>query len=200
MKYLSSLFAVAAAMLFAIPAGVAAPIHLNATLSPSNEVPPAGSTGFGVANLDLDPVAQTLHVNVSFSGLTSGTTASHVHCCLPSPFATGVNVGVATTTPTFAGFPLGVTSGIYDSTLDLSQASSYNPAFITAQGSLLGAETALINGLLSGLTYLNVHTANFPGGEIRGFLVAVPEPETYALLLAGLSMLGFMVRRKHHIA
>jgi hypothetical protein len=41
---------------------------------------------------------------------------------------------VATTLPTFAGFPLGVTSGTYINTLDLTLASSYNPAFVTANG------------------------------------------------------------------
>jgi len=35
------------------------------------------------------------------------------------------------------------------------------------------------------------------GGEKRAFLLTpVPEPETYAMMLAGLSMLGFMRRRK----
>jgi hypothetical protein len=30
----------------------------------------------------------------------------------------------------------------------------------------------------------------------HAFITAVPEPETYAMLLAGLGMLGFMLRRK----
>ncbi len=127
--------------------------------------------------------------------LSSGTTASHIHCCLPTPFATGVNVGVATTTPTFLNFPLGVLSGTYDMTFDLSLASSYNPAFVTLQGSLANAENALISGILGGLTYFNVHTVTNPGGEIRGFL-AVPEPQTYAMLLAGFAVVGFAARRK----
>jgi hypothetical protein len=91
---------------------------------------------------------------------------------------------------------LGVLSGNFDATLDLTQASSYNPVFVTALGSLANAETALVNGILGGLTYLNVHSTAFPNGEIRGFLVAVPEPESYAMLLAGLAVLGFMARRK----
>jgi hypothetical protein len=192
-----------AGVFVALPAG-GATIPLTAILSPANEVPPAASTGSGNANLDLDIAAQTLHVNIAFSGLVpttpagapSGTTAAHVHCCLPTPLATGVNVGVATTTPTFAGFPLGVLSGTYDTTLDLTLASSYNPAFITLFGSVAGAEAALINGLLNGLTYLNVHTTAFPGGEIRGFLIAVPEPATNALLLAGLGLMGFTLRKR----
>jgi hypothetical protein len=50
--------------------------------------------------------------------------------------------------------------------------------------------------LLGGLTYLNVHTSAFPGGEIRGFVVQVPEPETYALLLAGLAIIGIAMRKR----
>src|ERR1700732_86713 len=48
--------------------------------------------------------------------------------------AAGVNAGGATTVPAFSGFPLGVTSGTYDHVLDLTSASSYNPAFVTMQG------------------------------------------------------------------
>lgn len=204
MKSLSLAAASLAVSLFAAAYASAATIPLTAILSPANEVPPAASTGTGTANLDLDIAAQTLHVNIVFSGLNpttpagapSGTTASHVHCCLPSPFATGVNVGVATTTPTFAGFPLGVLAGTYDATLDLTQASSYNPAFVSMFGTVAGAEGALINGLVNGLTYLNVHTTAFPGGEIRGFLIAIPEPATNVLLLAGLGLIGFSLRRR----
>ena len=103
---------------------------------------------------------------------------------------------MATTTPTFAGFPLGVLAGTYDTTLDLTQASSYNPAFLAMFGTFAGAEAALINGLLNGLTYLNIHTTAFPGGEIRGFVVVVPEPEAYALLVAGLAMIGLATRKR----
>jgi len=125
-----------------------------------------------------------------------GTTAAHIHCCLPSPFATGVNAGVATTTPTFANFPLGVLAGTYDNTLNLTLASSYNPAFVTLVGGLANAETSLVNGLLGGLTYLNIHTNAFPGGEIRGFVVQIPEPEAYVLLLAGLAIIGISMRKR----
>ena len=42
---------------------------------------------------------------------------------------------------------------------------------------------------LSGL-YINFHNGIYPDGEIRGQLVPVPEPETYATL-AGLGLIGF---------
>jgi PEP-CTERM motif-containing protein/CHRD domain-containing protein len=51
---------------------------------------------------------------------------------------------------------------------------------------------------MAGEAYLNIHTTNFPGGEIRGYLTvaAVPEPETFALLLVGLGAVGWAVRRR----
>ena len=203
MKLLAVASALTAAVL-SVASAAAATIPLGAFLSPANEVPPTASTGSGTAILDLDVAAHTLRVQIAFSGLVPtappgapvGTTAAHIHCCLPSPFATGVNAGVATTTPTFLGFPLGVLAGTYDNTLNLTLASSYNPAFVTLVGGLANAETSLVNGLLGGLTYLNVHTSAFPGGEIRGFVVQVPEPETYALLLAGLAIIGIAMRKR----
>jgi hypothetical protein len=43
-----------------------------------------------------------------------------------------------------------------------------------------------------------MHTQFVPGGEIRGFLQAapVPEPETWAMMLAGLGVVGAAVRRR----
>jgi hypothetical protein len=176
-----------AACAIALPAQ-AALVRLNVYLSGANEVPPTGSPAVGSAGFILDTVTNELTGHIAFSGLLGPTTAAHIHCCLPTSFATGVNVGVATLLPAFPGFPLGVTSGIDDFVIDLDLASSYNPGFITAQGGLANAEAAFLAGLQSGRTYLNIHTATpngFPGGEIRGF-VTVPEPTSATLLLAGL--------------
>lgn len=153
----------------------------------------SGSSGTGSATVLIDTILQTMEVKVSFSGLGSGTTASHIHCCTTLP-GTGT-AGVATQTPQFVGFPDGVTSGTYDNKFDLTLASTYNPAFVTAQGGLANAEAALLNGLATDHTYLNIHTTVFPAGEISGFLVAAPEPTT--LLLAGAALVGLsMLRRR----
>ena len=110
-------------------------------------------------------------VNVVFSDLTAGTTASHIHCCAVPP----TNAGVATTVPTFPGFPTGVTAGTYSHTLDMTNPASYNPAFVTTHGgTVTSAEAALLAGIVAGQAYLNIHTTTHPGGEIRGVLLQAP--------------------------
>jgi hypothetical protein len=153
------------------------------------------SPGTGSATVIINDVAQTMEIQVAFSGLVSPTTAAHIHCCT-AVAGTGT-AGVATQTPLFAGFPTGVTSGTYDHTFDLTAAASYNPAFVTAEGSVANAEAALLNGLATDHTYLNIHTVVNPNGEISGFLVvATPEPSTIFLAVGSLLGLGILRRRK----
>jgi hypothetical protein len=160
-------------------------------LSGANESPANSSPGIGFGIANFDPSAHTLQLLVNFSGLQGTTTASHIHA--PTLLTLSGNAGVATTTPAFAGFPLGVTSGVYSNTLDLTLASSYNAAYITSNGgSIPASESALFSALLAGKAYLNIHTTAYGGGEIRGFLTAVPEPSTLALL--GLCAVGMAAR------
>lgn len=161
------------------------------TLNAATEEPPTGGIGTGAASVTIDNVLNTLEVNVVFSGLTSGDAAAHIHCCTSA--AGSGNVGVATTLPTFTGFPNGVTSGSYDHVFDLTSPSSYNPSFVTANGSVTAAEAALLAGLASDKAYLNIHTTNFPGGEIRGFLLATPEPASWSLGV--LALVGLAISR-----
>jgi hypothetical protein len=54
---------------------------------------------------------------------------------------------------------------------------------------------AFLNGLNDGKMYLNLHTSQFSGGEIRGFYQLVPEPS--AISLIGLGSLALVrVRRR----
>src|SRR6266581_1082874 len=176
--------AIATVLMLPVPAAYAIPMTFVGNLAGANEVPPVASPGTGLATVVLDPTAQTIQINVTFSGLTSNDVAAHIHCCAPL----GTNAGVATTVPAFPLFPLGVTSGSYSSAVfALTQSTIYNPAFVTLQGGLSAAEAALIAGIQTGMTYLNIHTVNFGGGEIRGQLFPIPEPSTFLLLGSGLA-------------
>ena len=58
--------------------------------------------------------------------------------------------------------------------------------------------TAQLDNILAGRSYINFHTRQFGGGELRGAIVPVPEPAAYTLLLGGgiLLLLQVGVRRR----
>jgi len=192
MKILWSNLFFAAIIAFACEAANAHTQTYIFDLSGLAEVPAVATTGSGFAKATFDLDLVTMRIEASFSGLLGNTTASHIHCC---DFQPNTNAGVATTTPTFTGFPLGVTSGSYDHTFDMTLASSYRAAFLTANGgSVANALASLLTDLDSGRAYFNIHTSSFLGGEIRGQAVAIPEPASALLALAGLGM-PWLLRR-----
>ncbi|MBL7814656.1 MAG: CHRD domain-containing protein [Saprospiraceae bacterium] len=148
----------------------------TATLSGAAEAPPNSSAGVGSVTVIINTTLNTMRVQVSFSGLTGNTTAAHIHA---STVAAGTGTaGVATTTPSFVGFPSGVTSGSMDNTFDMTLASSYNASYITANGGTTSlAFDALKAGIAGGQAYFNIHTSFLGGGEIRGFLGTVVSTE-----------------------
>ena len=172
-----------------------------ATLLGANEVPPRATPGTGEVTVLI--VGDEIAAFGSFAnllpltamGMSSGVTAAHIHCCAP-PTA---NAGVATQQPSFPGFPSGVTSASFSvGPFDLNSASTYNATFIAGSpgGTVAGARTRLVNGLNGGQAYFNIHTNAFPGGEIRGQLSLVPEPATWAMMIAGFGLAGAALRRR----
>lgn len=176
-----------------VPAAPAAVINLSGIFSGAAENPPNASPGTGFVTVLVDTLAHLMTIHAEWSDLLGTTTVAHIHCCTPP---TG-NAGVATAVPSFPGFPAGVTAGTFDLVVDLTQAASYNPAFLNTAGggTVAGAEAALLGGLFSNRAYFNIHTAQFPGGESRANLV-VPEPSTLLLLSVAVLAAGTLRRRR----
>lgn len=160
---MSKLFAVVAVVGLAASAQ-AAIINFTASLDATQEVPPNTSPAFGHGDVALDTDALTFTFNLTVHDLTAAISASHIH---QAPF--GVNGPVI---------------------FGIGNQSVYTPAgtnvFTVSGGGTLTLAQAL--AMIAGNTYFNVHTQNFPGGEIRGQIV--PSPGSLALLsLAGLATL-----------
>jgi hypothetical protein len=205
MKMLRPLLAAGAVALATLTPAHAQTLIFTTEMSGPAEAPPNNSPGRGVATLTMDTDDHLMHVQTTFVRLLSPVTIAHVHCCTPVP-GEGI-IAPATSLPTFPGFPTGVTQGIFNATFDMLDPASYNPTnptFATAVDAegVFSPELAFntfVQGLTEGRAYFNIHTALFPGGEIRGFLqplVPIPEPSTYALLLAGLGLVGWAAARR----
>lgn len=197
MKRILTMLALLASALFA-PAALAETTSYRSTMSGPSEEPPNASPGYGVAEIIIDDVAHTMRLMIPFNDLLGATTVAHIHCCTASPLLG--TAGPATTIPSLPGFPLGVSSGTYDFTLDLTDPTSYSTAFLTANGgNAAAAEAAFIAGIEGNQSYLNIHTNLYPNGEIRGFLVpiaVIPEPSQWMMMSLGVLALGVAVRRR----
>lgn len=158
------------------------------------EVP--GATGTGTLRMEYDEDDHSLFIDADWSGLSGITTTAHIHCC--TAVANTGTAGVAlATNGVLPGFPLGISAGSYTRTIDLSLTTSYGGSFLNGSGgTAAGAEARLISNLTSGKAYFNIHSSTFQGGEIRAFVTVVPEPQTYALMFAGLASLGLLAQRR----
>jgi len=140
-----------------------------AFLDGPSEFPPIPSNGIGYTRVTIDTTAGTYTINSQWTGLTGNTSNSHIHAATVTAF-TGL-ASVASQSPTFPGFPSGVTAGTFNATYDLNLASSYNASFVTANGgTAASAKAAYLAAIAAGKAYHNVHSSFAGGGEIRGFL------------------------------
>lgn len=126
-------------------------VTYKATLTGAAEVPAVATTATGNATVTVD-AAKNLTYTATFSGLSSGLVGAHIH----GPAAPGNNAGVIV--------PFTITSGI--------TAGTIGPTTVALTTSLTGAVSAdsLIALLNAGKAYVNIHSTNHVGGEIRGWL------------------------------
>ncbi|MFN5515736.1 MAG: CHRD domain-containing protein [Cyanobacteriota bacterium] len=182
-------FMTSAALVGALGSGLCAPAQAIQSVYTLNFAPEAvGATGTGTGTLTYDSVARTLVVVSSFSGLSGTTTNAHIHAPTPSAGTgtAGVAIPFILSSSDPSGFPLGVTSGFYNTALNLALDSTYSANFLNTfgGGTAAGAEAALIASFNAGTAYYNIHTSTFGGGEIRAFATPVPL-ETDALPVVG---------------
>ena len=155
-RVLSLVIAGAFTLLFSAQAQ-AQTLTFTATLSGSNEAPPVAATGAGgFATVTLNLTAQTLSWVVDVFNLPSGVTAGHIH-------AGGVGVAgpvvVNFTVPTNASNDFRITG-------------SARPTDVVArQPQGVNTWEDLVQAMMTGHTYVNVHSQVNPGGEVRGQLV-----------------------------
>lgn len=177
--------------LLAVSALLAAPLaaqavtyQFNASLKGANEVPANASPGSGLASLSYDDMGtvglgdDVFSFTSSASGMTGSATLGHIH--LGAAGFTGPPIVALSGSPSFFFFTA--------------------PA-ITMVGNLgpVPAPAGFLSALMASGTYVNLHTVAFSSGEIRGQLLpvgVVPEPSTYALMLAGIGMMGMLARRR----
>jgi hypothetical protein len=135
----------------------------DGAMAGANEVPPTVTGASGHVSI-VQGSPSSLVVALDFTGLGGNAVAAHIHCCISSP---GTNIGVAVPMP---GFPAAA-SGSYGNTFNLDDAATYSSAFLNANGgNAANAKAALLAGMDSDRSYFNIHTVNFPGGEIRANL------------------------------
>jgi CHRD domain/PEP-CTERM motif len=191
------LLTISAALTCACTSPAYAATVFTTILAGANEVPARVSPGSGVARVTIDSAMNNVRIVASFTNLSTPTVAGHIHCCVSS----AVNGPVALAFDRLLGFPLGATSGAFDLTLNLLDQASYGAGFFTNNGggTVAGARRAFLAGIAAGNTYVNIHTTRFPGGELRGQLAQIPEPESWAMLIVGFGLIGSTLRRRARI-
>jgi hypothetical protein len=150
----------------AVGAAAQAQIPFNFTLSGAQEVPPNNTNSSGAAQLLYDPGTQTFDLDLMVFGITLG----ELHGVGPN--STPVHIHNA---PAGANGPI---------VIDIGNFGQFVNDGLGIRLQLTGVPIGNFEPqLFAGDLYVNVHTVNFPGGQIRGQII--PTPATLALLGIG---------------
>lgn len=142
----------------------------KAKLRGFQEVPAISTTGRGSFEAELSEDGLSFTYKLTFSGLQADVRQAHIHLGQPGVNG-GISVWLCETVVASDPFGEGVAgdaptcpqSGTVTGTI-----SAVNVIGPTGQGIAGGEFGELLAAMQSGVTYANVHSAMFPGGEIRG--------------------------------
>lgn len=129
---------------------------LRADLSGFAQVPPVLTPGRGTFQARLSD--DGLEYELTYEGLTSDAMAAHIHFGHPTD-----NGGILAFLCGGTGQACPLRAGTVRGTLSASDILG-----IPEQGVAAGDVQGVLRIVLAGLAYVNVHTQNFPDGEIRG--------------------------------
>ena len=131
---------------------------VQARLKGFEEVPAVSTVASGKFEAEIDRAAQRIDYELSYSDLEAPVLFAHIH--LGQRTANG---GVAAFLCGGGGKPACPQSGTVTGTI--VPADVIGPA---SQGIAPGEFDELVTAIRAGVTYANVHSDKFPGGEIRG--------------------------------
>jgi hypothetical protein len=132
--------------------------RFSARLSGAEEIPPINTAGTG--DFEMTIQQGTITFELTFAGLSAPAAVAHLHFA-PSKVAGGVMIFLRGG----GGQPAcpATTEGTITGTI-----TAANVTGPTAQGINPGNLDSALEAVRDGLSYANMHTANFGSGEIRG--------------------------------
>jgi CHRD domain len=134
---------------------------VKAKLIGFEEVPAVSTVASGEFSAQIDRSAQRVDYRLSYEDLEAPVLFAHIHIGQK-----GVNGGVTVFLCGGGGAPPCPQSGTVEDSFGPTDVVSSPGA--TAQGIAAGEFDELVRAIRAGVTYANVHSQKFPGGEVRG--------------------------------